>query len=205
MTFPVSTPQPIGADLPLHEIEDHEARVLSRLLTQFQRKPRLAALLGIFTKPLQELEGVFWDLRLKLTLADATDAQLDMIGRILDEPRGPLDDTDYRAVLAIKILVLKSSGTAPELMTIARTLIGADYIYREIFPAAVFIDLLTVPVFTVALLARFMRRAKAGGVRLDIWQGTSPVRYASSASGGGFGTYSSSASAGGEGDYGGIL
>ncbi len=179
MTFPLAPGKPLGEDLPLHEIEDHADRGLARLLTQFKKMPRFVALIRILFKPLQEVEGVLWDLKTGLTLADAIGEQLDLIGRILQEPRGTLSDDDYRTVLSIKILVLRSSGRAPELIHILEVLASGTFLFTEYFPAAIVVDLITAPTFNVALVARFLRKAKAAGVRLDVTYGDDLVRYAS--------------------------
>lgn len=174
MTFPVTPVPPREADLPLHEIDDHADRALSRLLTQFREKPRLATVISIFERVFQELEGVFWDLRVKRYLSTAEGAQLDVIGRVLKEPRVSLTDAQYRLVLGAKVLVLRSSGTAPELMRIASILLdGVAFTLTEIFPAALSVTILGSPLLSTALIKRFLVAAKSAGVRLDVVGGLS--------------------------------
>lgn len=210
MTNPILPVQAESEDLPLHQITDHDQRILDRLLTQLKEKPVLAAFLGTYSKVLQELEDTFWDLKVKRTLDVAMAAQLDVIGHILKEPRGPLDDDDYRAVLRIKVRVLKSAGTAEQVMQIARLVLGSTgFDYREWFPAAETVEVMSTPVFELALLARFLRQAKSGGVRLDVWvPATAPkvtLRFTSVTSGGGTGTASGVTAGGDNGDAGGVI
>ncbi len=208
MTFPLAPSQSTTEDLPLHQITDHKERALARLLTQFKEKPVLATLIGIYQKTLQEVEDMFWDLRTKRALAVAEGEQLDVIGRILVEPRGPLDDDDYRVVLQIKIRVLKSSGTAEELMAIARLVIGDGFTFREYPPAAAAFHLDEDPTtFNAALLARFLKKAKSGGVRLDVTRPGSddPLRYAGADGLGGSGFYGSAYEPGSGATYSGVI
>ncbi len=206
MTFPVVPPLASETDLPLHEIEDHYERAITRLLAEFQNKPRLAALLAILIKPIQELEGVFWDLKIKRTLDEAEGAQLDLIGRILLEPRGPLDDEDYRAVLRVKITVLRSSGRAPELMHICEILTGNEYRLTEFFPAAILVDIFTTPLFDPRLIKRFLQQAKSAGVRIDLgFGGANTIRWSSTIGGGGYGRVASTLSGGGLGAIGSVI
>ncbi len=155
-------------------MKDHAERSANRLLTQLQDKPRFNALLRLLVKPFQELESVFWDLMLKRSIDAAEGAQLDMLGRILDEPRGPLSDEDYRAVLRVKVLVLKSSGTGPELIEICERMLQSSsaFTLSEYFPAAIEVQVLSSPTFALSLLKRFLRRAKSAGVRLDVVDAT---------------------------------
>lgn len=206
MTFPrAKEPPSLLGDIPIREITDHRERALSRLLGQYQGKPRFETLVGIYARPLQELESVFWALRTQRWLSSAQGAQLDVLGRILLEPRGGLGDIDYLRILRVKILVLRSSGTGDDLIRITQGLLQSSaFQLTEHSPAAC---LLTIP-GTVTEESRvwgMLHKAKAAGVRLDIIRtgpGGNGLTYASAVTGGGNGGYGSAVSGGGNGCYG---
>lgn len=160
---------------------DHVARAQGVLLSQLRDKTRFMKFVEIFVRPLQELEDVFWALIVNRRLATAVGVQLDVIGKIVDEPRGGLNDTDYRAVLRVKGRVLRSKGTADDLIEIAQLMLGVTpFMYDEFYPGTVVISLLDEPVFSAALLTKFLRKAKMGGIRLNVVggiEGSGTFRY----------------------------
>lgn len=150
---------------------DHQERAVGTVISILRDKARFATLLGIYVKLLQECEDAAWDLYTKRRLDTATGASLDIIGAILKEPRGGLSNGDYRAVLRIKARVLFSGGRAEDIITICRLFLQATpFMYEEFYPAAIQVTVLGTPSFSVALLGKFLRRAKMGGVRIDAIQ-----------------------------------
>jgi Protein of unknown function (DUF2612) len=185
----------------LEHATDHKERAIGVLLSQLRDKPRFTTLIAILVKPLQELEDVFWDLYTKRRIDTATGAQLDILGRIVDEDRGGLLDDDYRAIIRIKVRVLFSRGTGPDLIRIAKLFLeSSDFAYQEFYPAAIeFTVFAATSALRLATLRRFLRKAKSGGVRLDLVDGTGGLgtrfHYGTEGTGVGYGV----------GTYGGVI
>ncbi len=163
-------------DPKLEHATDHVARAIGVLLQQLRETARFPKLVEILVRPIQELEDVFWDLYTKRRLDTALGAQLDVIGRIVKEERAGLGDEDYRALLRIKIRVLLSKGTGPNLIEIARLfLLSDDFTYDEHYPAAVEMTIYEpTAAGRVGFLSRLLHKAKSGGVRIDVVDSTDP-------------------------------
>lgn len=181
---------------------DHRERAIGVLLSQLRDKPRFTTLIGIFAKLFQELEDAIWSVYIDRRLANATGRQLDDLwGKIVLEKRGGLGDDDYRAVIRIKVRVLFSRGTGPNLIQIAQLFLQTNlFTYDEHYPAAIEMTI-TDPaaVGKVQLLKRFLKRAKSAGVRIDVIDGTGGLgtrfHYGTEGTGVGYGV----------GTYGGVL
>jgi hypothetical protein len=136
---------------------------------QFRSKPNMRALLTVYMDRIQELEDALWDLLVD-TLETAIGARLDQLGALLRFGRGPVtDDEEYRLFLRAVILAHRSSGTADEMIALARLLFGegSSFEYRE-GHASILIDPHTVITSSVAVVARLLGMAKAGGVQLHL-------------------------------------
>ena len=169
--FPVLPPtgEPVFTELSHNEL--HQATALNRLLEQYKDKARLKTLVDIFAQQMQEVEDVLWDLYIKRTIDEAEGDQLRILGRIVGLTKGATGDDDFRILVRAQIKVLSSRGTYKDLLALIRLVIGTDPSTRtltEIFPAALRIELLAVPAFSLILFGRIMRAAKAAGVALDM-------------------------------------
>lgn len=95
---------------------------LARLLGQFADSTALRQLICSLVSPLDELEDAVLDVHYARWLADTTNAeQLDVIGRIIREPRNGLDDATYLRALRTRVLINRSSGKLEDLIEIALT------------------------------------------------------------------------------------
>lgn len=94
----------------------HVQRALERLITKFKDKPVVVGFVTALAQEVQELEDAVYDVWLNRTLDTATGDSLDMWGALLGRARGLLEDDDYRIRLKVKVLLLRASGTIPELM-----------------------------------------------------------------------------------------
>ncbi len=140
-------------------------RALDLLLGQFVGKQNWKKFIEIITGPLQELEYVFADLLLKVSLDSSFGAQLDQIGEIVGADRGSLDDDDYRNLLRFQIALNRSAGEAEFLMSALILLTEATRVQLiEEFPAA--ISLITNGTVIPPLLAEKMDELAAGGVQV---------------------------------------
>ena len=169
--FPVLPPsgEPVFTELSYNDL--HQATALNRLLEQYKDKARLKTLVDIFSSQMQELEDVFWDLYVKRRLDVAEGDQLRILGRIVGLVQGTTLDADFRILIAARIKVLMSRGTFNDLVDIIRIVLGTDpseRTFKEVFPAALQLEILVFPTFSLILLGRLLRAAKAAGVALFI-------------------------------------
>lgn len=177
--FGILPPESIP-DPGLEHVTNVRERAIGTAIAQFRDKARFITLIDIFTRPMQELENVFWDLYTLRDLVNGVGTQLDVIGAIVQEARGGLADDDYRAILRIKILVLRSKGTAEDLIKICRVFLDTEnFTYDELYPAKVVITVTdSITTDRLALLKKFLRKGKSGGVALDVVDATfSSLRF----------------------------
>lgn len=171
MSFPYTFPLVLGGEEVLDalgHVLDYQQRALLRLLEQYREKPLMEALIQLEPTRLQGLEDALWQVYTLRNLDSASGVQLDVLGRILGLPRGGLDDDSYRTHLRAQILLLRSSGTADQILAIivaAHT--DATPVLTESYPAGFTVRVGTVVLTALeaALLASFVRKGRAGGVR----------------------------------------
>ena len=137
------------------------------LPAQYRNKTTWDKLLRCFAKPFQELEDVYFQLLLERHVSVATGAVLAQLGEILNEPREGRSDEAYRIAIRVKILIIVSSGTIPQILAILE-LLNPTLVHQYIpyFPAGFIVESSGGPITAVAAaeLARAFRRAKAAGV-----------------------------------------
>jgi hypothetical protein len=160
-------PPPAIAE-PLSRIEDHCAEGLALLLEQFKDKPRLAAVLCTLLERVQELDDAAFQVLTERYLDAGADAQLDVLGRIVGEPRQGRTDDQYRPFLRARILINRSNGLTEEILHIVRVVLGEDasFTLREEFPAAFTIVAGDAIAITPDSIIRLLQQAKAAGVRV---------------------------------------
>ena len=148
---------------------DHVNQAIAALFSQY-RKPKIEALLTSYVIQIQEIEDALNQVGTVLDLLNASDAQLDLVGVLLNEPRAGMNDDDYRVILRGKIASSRSKGTADDLLILLRILLGSGptFSYEEFQPAAIHITAPTELPSNVNIesVHRLMQRAKAAGVRL---------------------------------------
>lgn len=93
----------------------HVSQGLSRLLTQFKGQPNFEGQLRSFLNQVQEIENMFISLIIERYLATAVGAQLDGIGRVVDENRVGRDDVDYRAAIQGRIRINLGDGRVEDI------------------------------------------------------------------------------------------
>jgi hypothetical protein len=115
---------------------------LSRLLDQFQGSPNLLALATSYLAQVQAFEDAAHPMLPERDIDQMTGDRLDGLGRITNQFRSGLSDDDYRQQLKAELAVLRSLGTAEEILTIAQLLIEmatADYEMYELYPKALYL------------------------------------------------------------------
>lgn len=109
----------------------HSDSMKEHLIAQFDRKPVLYAILDALGAELDEIEEAATRVKNCRYLDTSVGAQLDGIGRIVDEARrmsdgSDLDDTLYRKILKAKILKDTSPGTPEDTITALKTIFPDD-------------------------------------------------------------------------------
>lgn len=121
----------------LNPIDDHIARALDELPSQFKDKINWSKFIDVLIKPAQELEDVFQDLLLLRALDTAFGQQLDGIGDIVGLARNGMNDDEYRFALRFRIFINASSGEPETLIKALKYFTQANYVkYDPLYPAA---------------------------------------------------------------------
>jgi hypothetical protein len=97
---------------------DHVSDGLSKLLSQLKDKPRLAAVLSADMRQAQDVENAMFQLLGERFIDNGYGKQLDVVGRIVNQPREGRTDEAYRAALRAKIVVNYSEGTPEDLIEV---------------------------------------------------------------------------------------
>lgn len=164
--------------LPVEYIGDHVAASENLLLEQFKNSTSLKSLLQSWTTQVQEAEDLMAPLVLARNIDTATGTTLDSLGEAVGLDRSGRSDETYRLFIRAKVLINRSSGTANELIAIARQLAGdpdLTVLIDEYNPATFFMRLINYQlVDDPALWGALLRLAKAAGVRFQLVYSTQP-------------------------------
>jgi hypothetical protein len=109
----------------VENLTDHVTRGVERLLTPFKGKANFEALLASYLKEVQALEDAIYSLIPIDALPILNTAWLDVLGRIVGQPRGGRDNETYRLWIQAKMLVNISGGLPEEMLTIAALVTSA--------------------------------------------------------------------------------
>lgn len=178
----VDVPPPPGATdfvdpfVPALAWVNHIESARNKLLYQFRDKPAITALLDSWTAKIQEVENVFWALKLLTGLYTSEGKQLEKIGQIVGEPdRNGQTDADYRLRILARITVNLSNGRREDLLLVLSMILGDTFPVKveEHYPAAMTYTLLGLTEWA-PLIYRFLSRAKMGGVRLFLVHSEAP-------------------------------
>jgi len=154
-------------------VADWYTRLLGRHYEQFKDKPKLNALVqNVIAFQLQDIEDALQTMLTLPSIDDSFGAQLDLLGRLIGQDRGGVDDDTYRLYLRARIAANRSDGTPEALFRVFTALFGIDTTMLYSGPAgadvATFRFQITSPGLTDAealIAAAFLFDAKAAGVR----------------------------------------
>lgn len=176
------------------EITDHEERAKALLISQYQQKPRIEAIVGAHATEIQALESVLVDLNTDRSVDTAEGAILDRLGVIVGQTRAPgQSDADYRILIKSKIGQNISQGEPERLIEVYKTLLGAGLVHLgEIFPAGVMLgsDVMAADQAARDVLFGVMEKVAPAAVRLDYlceFDPVEPFAFDGSPTGLGFG------------------
>lgn len=147
---------------------DHQVRGLARILQAKEDDAGFQAWLSSYLKQIQKLEDATWEVIQKVGIDDLEGVGLDALGVLVGRGRNGLGDPDYRIAIRAQIRINRSSGTALDMLTIARLSVPSGFSFRltEHFPATEQIQVLGEVNFGIAVLLENLLQAKMGGVRL---------------------------------------
>lgn len=144
---------------------NHVEAGLARLVEQLKDKPKLFALVSALLVQVQGVEDALWQLYTLRSIDTAEGHALDVIGKIVDEPRNAFDDAAYRQHIRARIRASLSSGTVRDILRVFACFGLTSTIERQA-PAGFVLRMLdAVPSTRVPILRRFLSEAKAAGVR----------------------------------------
>lgn len=132
--------------------------------------PRNQVVMDAVMAEVQELEDAFWELLTAFDLDTATNDQLLLLGKLVGEGQLGRDDEDFRAAIRARILVNRSDGKVEQLYEIGKALVVDTTILHRItqFSGSETYEFLgDLSAFSLSNVARLLRKAKGGGVRLD--------------------------------------
>lgn len=112
-------------------ITTHIEDALNRLLTQYKKKPLIAQTITALIEQIQDLEDSNQEFYDKRALETATGIQLDLLGTIVGQGRGTLDDDDYRILIKVKIGQNTSQGGPVKVIDIFQLLTQAATVYYQ--------------------------------------------------------------------------
>lgn len=152
--------------------QSHGDRAVELMLGQDKLAPRLVGFLRALMAGAQQLEHELFDLLTALDLDTATGAILDRIGAWVDEPRGSLEDDEYRAMIRVKLLVVWGRGTTDDIIDVA--LLGSEpsrVTHWPQYPAGGQVQIERsedMSTARAARLVRFFEALRPAGVRLHV-------------------------------------
>lgn len=127
------------------------------------------ALRAVLT-PLVPLRQAVDDLITQTSIDNATGVWLDEIGVIVGRPRAGVNDDTYRRYLRAQIATNKSSGTIPEILRIARLIVGDGPTLKLRNTGAcayvLEVDAVDISPETSTVLLTMLRKATAGANRV---------------------------------------
>lgn len=102
------------------ETVDHTTEGLALLVSQYKGAPRLEGYLSALLDEVQALEAAIQQVKAGYHIDDAVGAQLDVLGRIVGQPRIGQDDESFRTYVLARVAANKSSGRTKDLLNVVR-------------------------------------------------------------------------------------
>lgn len=113
---------------------------LERLIHQWKDKPNVVGLLTSYLESIQEVEDIYEQLLTERGVDTAVGVQLDILGKIVGEPRNSRTDDDYRPAILLRVAINTSDGTEPKIVEVLTALAGVPVSLTEVFPAGIIVD-----------------------------------------------------------------
>lgn len=128
-------------------------------------------LIANLATPFQSIETALQQLLTERSIDTAIGAQLDVIGRLVGQPRNGLDDETYRRYCRARIATNKSNGTIENLITVTELIVYDDDGYYEIDNQGVAAVVVRVQNLSITeeladVLIAFLKDTVSAGVRV---------------------------------------
>lgn len=137
---------------------DLTAEALSLLLPQFKNKNTIEAILKGNSEVYQDTVDASFDIIENYHIDTENTDLLNLIGKLLNVPRGVETDEEYRKLIKTQILINRSTGSAKTLIQTLDEIVGVGkYTIQENFPAEVSVriyvpqDILTEDIISAIL------------------------------------------------------
>ena len=159
--------------LTIDYVSDWQSRLRARIYWQFKGKPKIQAWVDMVAKQFADLEDAFQSLLTLPSIDDSAGAQLDLLGRLLGQARGGVDDATYRLYLRAAIVAEKSGGRGEDIYrTFAALFPGSPLLLVSGGVKSFYLRVGQVLTRAQALVGQqFLLRAKEAGARANlIWQ-----------------------------------
>ena len=155
------------------KITTHIADALAKQPEHSKGKANNTLVLTAFATQIQELEDAWYDLYVLRRLGDAVGVQLDLLGRVVGQPRDGRNDADYERFISARIAANNSEGRIADLNRVARAVLGDDVAvitYSTGYPAGLTLEIYSdeTTASTAAILIEFLRDTVLGGVRIQL-------------------------------------
>jgi hypothetical protein len=150
----------------LVENTDHFSSAVGRLLQQYRDKPVFEKILRVISNQLQQVETMFLGIKAGYRLADAVGEQLNVLGRVVGQPRESAGDAEYRLRIAARIRANISIGAVEDLYTVFRLLLPVHQLQiTPRYPAAFTMEAVqAIGEALLPLYRKFFADTKAAGV-----------------------------------------
>lgn len=140
----------------------------------------IVKLLSALIAPAQDLENTFQQLRTMRNVDTAEGVQLDVLGRLVGQGRGGMDDDTYRRMIRARISVNRSKGTIRDAITVAILVVDDDdaniVVDNQGHAAFVLrVDDAPLPDSVANILIGMLRDTVAAGVRVILEWSPQPV------------------------------
>ncbi len=157
----------------------HVSQGLGRLLTQFQGQPNFEGQLRSFLNQVQEIENMLYSLIVERYLTTAVGAQLDGIGRVVNQLRLGLDDADYLVALQGRIVANRANSRVEDIYFMFSVLLpGFTFELVEGIEASftfIINEALTGSDPSLSVLSDQLQLAKGAGIRANLMAGGFPA------------------------------
>jgi hypothetical protein len=191
----------------LEQETEHFHRAILKLVGPFWGKPRIAALLAATVARVQELEDATWEVMIRYTIDGADTARLDVLGKIVGQPRFWADDEIYRAVIRAKIRANRSRGLTDDIIQVIQLAAAVTTMtFVDSYAPATARVVLGEPINVArqVALAFLLPKTRPAGVQLHLSRPVAAVAssltWGSSRTGGG-GDFGSARTGGGDSAY----
>ena len=156
----------------IEPITNHFNQGLVKLAPPFWGKPRIAAMLRAMLRRVQEIEDTTWEVLETYTIEGADTARLDVLGKIVGQPRFWGDDDIYRAVIRGKIRANRSRGLTDDLIDVVQLTLASTVTVgmRHLSPATLLLWINgTVDAAHQTALEFLLPKARPAGVQMHVF------------------------------------